>query len=157
VVKRSRKAWLESENPVPICRVADAEEALCVSPVILDAWRFAVSWLENAVFLFQYEDVDGRSERELSPRKVRARRQACQFSLSWRSSGSRCIETKAAGSASRGIDGVRDSHRVRYQPLWLVRRGKLATSLVMRSVAVCLVRVKFSLSWRPRSLECAHK
>ena len=45
VVKRSRKAWSESENPVPICRVADAEEAPCVSPVCLDAWKFAVSCL----------------------------------------------------------------------------------------------------------------
>jgi len=60
-------------------------------------------------------------------------------------------------STSQGVDVVRDSHRVRCRTLWLVRRSHLATLLVMRSVAVCIVWGTLPLSGVHSHMKCPHK
>jgi len=69
-----------------------------------------------------------------SVRKVRVKAAPSFFSLSQQSHPTLLFETKAEDSSSRGGKGVRDSHCVRCQPLWLVRCNGCTTQLVMRTL-----------------------
>jgi len=60
----------ESENPILACQMFDVGEAPRVHPRSLDAWICEVLWLENAIFWFQPDGVDGRSERGICSGKV---------------------------------------------------------------------------------------